>query len=202
MHRTRTMGFISSLPLYLVAAAAQGATPASALVEYSRDPNTVVMSLNEVLGEIADADPGPSLEIYGDGRAVVHFPHYMRRAGDHSMRLSAAEMARLLRAIVDLRFVEFDADAAKRGKQETDAARTELRASTDPSVTTITLRLDRYRPASQIDPERVNVEQRIAWLGLRSDARAYPGVKPIQDLAAVWRELWAVMEHPSLTPID
>jgi hypothetical protein len=31
----------------------------------------------EVLGEIKDEDPGPSVRIHGDGCVIVHYPRYM-----------------------------------------------------------------------------------------------------------------------------
>ena len=38
---------------------------------------TVVVTFIEVLGEIEDEDPGPSVRVHGDGCVTVHYPRYM-----------------------------------------------------------------------------------------------------------------------------
>ena len=82
-----------------VGTAAQDEAPSEA-VSYSRAPQEVVVSYLEELGLLVDEDPGPSLKVYGDGRVEVHYPAYMKRAGDYRLRLSDSEMGALLRSLV------------------------------------------------------------------------------------------------------
>jgi hypothetical protein len=132
--------------------------------------------------------------IYGDGRALVHYPRYMKRAGDYMVRLAQPELDGLLRSLVDRGVAGFDEAAARRGKRDAEAARRTSQATgggqtvtvaADTSTTVIELRLE-------------GVQRRIAWQGLREDARRYPEITSIQDLAAAEGELRALMERPDL----
>ncbi len=203
-------------------AIALGAAPAAAQIpwaaappepgfEYASDPQTLVLAFSEVLGELAEADPGPTLRLYGDGRLAVHYPAYMRRAGEYSGRLSPNEMHDLMASLIGKKLVEFDtgkvrgrvrAAAAARRRGAADArGEPVLFATSDPSRIEITLNLDRYRPAGS-GPELRHVARRISWRGLRADAGRYPEIAELQDLAAAHRELIALMERPDLATVD
>jgi hypothetical protein len=179
---------------------------AQASFAYSGDPATVVLSFTEILGAIEDPDPGPSLRVYGDGRVVVHYPEYMNRAGDYTFQLRRDEMEGLLRSLLEKEVVEFDEAATRRSVRETAAARRagsgEFSAVFDASTTEIGLRLSRYTPPAGRGPERLGVEKRISWHGLRAHARRYPGVAAIQKLATARRELVALMEREDLAKIE
>jgi hypothetical protein len=166
------------------------ATAQDADVDYSRDPRVAVITWTETSGEIANPDPKPRLVVYGDGRAVAHYPHYMKHAGDHERQLSAAEMNQLVRGLVQQGLVEFDRGAA-RSALRAAAARGVERVSTDPSTTVIELRLSRYRPPGAVADD-LDVRKRVEWQGLRGAARDYPSVRAIRDLAAAQRDLDAL----------
>jgi hypothetical protein len=185
--RRRAVPTALMLALGVATAHAQGTT-----VAYPHEPTTVVVSLVEVLGEIGEADAGPSLEIYGDGRTAVHYPVYMKRAGNYTGRLSRAELDTLVQSLVDGGIPAFDAGAvrsAKRAAAARRAAGATLSVSSDPSVVTITLRTGAG-------------ESRVAWVGLRADAREHPDIEAIRNLAAAHGRLQAVMERPDLTRVD
>jgi hypothetical protein len=61
---------------------------AQLVIDYPRDRGTVVVSFMEVLGEIKDQDPGPSVRVHGDGYVIVHYPRYMKRTGDYALQLA------------------------------------------------------------------------------------------------------------------
>jgi len=92
------------------------------MFEYSKDASTVVVSYTHILGAIGDADKRPSVEIYGDGHMVVYYPPYMKKAGEYTLELTQGEMERLLRSLIASKVLEFDAQAVRRSKLETDAA--------------------------------------------------------------------------------
>ena len=48
----------------------------------SSDRANVVMSLMEGFGEMKDQDLGPSVRVHGGRYVIVHYPRYMKRAGD------------------------------------------------------------------------------------------------------------------------
>ena len=179
-----------ALAAWLTGGFAGAATAQDADVDYSRDPRVAVVTWTEVSGEIANPDTKPRLVVYGDGLAVAHYPRYMKRAGDFELQLSAAEMAALVRGLVQNGLVEFDPGAA-RGAVRAAAARGIERVSTDPSTTVIELRLSHYRPPGAAAYD-LDVRKRIEWRGLRGVARDYPSVHALQGLAAAQRDLDAL----------
>jgi hypothetical protein len=170
----------------------------------------VIVSFSEILGEIEDPDPGPTLRIYGDGRAVVHRPRYMKNSGDHVRQLEPGELEALLVSLAG-KLATFDAATARDRKRAADAARPSRSAlqpgepiaafdASDPSTIVITLRLERYEPPAGRGPALVDVERSISWRGLRADARRYPDVAEIQDLAGAQRELIFLMRDVPADP--
>ena len=155
-------------------------------VEYARDASRVVVTMREVIGEIAEPDRGPSLTVYGDGRAVAHYPAYMTRPGDHSIRLSAAELDALVGSLARGGVLDFDAALAAEGKRRADTAR---RAAHE----VITVSSDAVLTIFEV--HTTAGLRRAAWNGLADDARRYPGVSSLQNLAAARQDLLAVMDR-------
>lgn len=155
----------------------------------------VVVHYTETLGEIAGADRGPTLTIHEDGTVDVHYPAYMRRAGDYRGRLGAAELETLLGRLIGHGVLDFDAAAvrAERGAEVERRSARPLRpgapaplfVATDPSVTAITVRID-------------GMERTATWVGLRADATHFPRIAALQGLRAAERELRGVMERGDL----
>ena len=67
-----------------------------------------VIEYNLVHGMLAQPDPVPLLRVYGDGRVHVHFPAYMKRAGDYELLLNQVELDELLRQLDDNGIMSFD----------------------------------------------------------------------------------------------
>ena len=177
------MGRIASASLTVVlvvvcfgmGAAAQtnagAAATGPAVVEYSRDPSTVLVHFLDRLVALEDEDPGPSLTVYGDGRVAVHYPRYMTRAGEYTLQLDPEELGGLMRSLASRRLVEFDGQAVRQRKAEAARSRAQLFEVFDATTTEIELRVERYQPEPGA-PELRNVHTRLAWQGLRADASA------------------------------
>ncbi len=174
------------------------------VLDYPKDRAALVASYAEVLGEIADPDPGPMVKVYGDGRVVVHFPRYMKRAGQYEVMLGSAEMLGLVSSLAG-KLVSFDAPATRQKKQELQAMLKEthsvLSTVMDASTTVIGIYLNRYKPGGIGAEETVNVHKKVSWVGLRGDAEKYPEMEAIQNLSAAQRELQALMKHPFLEKV-
>ena len=87
------------VPFAVLAVLVPAAAPvlADAPLGYRRAADALVVKLTELPGEIDASQGSPSLAIYGDGRAVVHRPAYMKNPGDHAFRLTVAELDRARR---------------------------------------------------------------------------------------------------------
>jgi hypothetical protein len=176
------------------------ATPAAAQpsFDYDRVPGNLVASYREVL-PVGDADRGPWLEVYGDGRVHVHHPAYTRRAGDYEMRLDAHALDALVHSLLEPGLLDFDAARARSGLDRARSRRAgpgRETAVSDASVTEMRLRLRHHVRAD--GSERRDVDRRIVWPALGVAARRHPEVPELQPLFHARRELRALLVHPAL----
>jgi len=178
--------------------------------QYAQEPNTPVVVLSRTSGEMGEPDPIPLLRIYGDGSVRVHFPNYLKRAGDYELQLSQTEMETLLASLIEQQgLMAFDPLATTRQKEEiaqqtiTAAQQARTRSSVsklmDGDTTVIEIHLDSYTASDGITT--TDLIKKISWHGLQWDAQQYPGVESLQKLAAAGRELLALCEREDLVEV-
>ena len=183
---------------------------AQASFQYAQEPNTPVVVLSRTSGEVGDPDPIPLLRIYGDGSVRVHFPSYLKRAGDYELQLSRTEMESLLASLIEKQgLLGFDPLAATRQKEEiaqqaiTAAQQARIQGSVsklmDGDTTVIEIHLDSYTASDGITT--TDLTKKISWYGLQWDAQQYPGVESLQKLAAAGRELLALCQREDLVKV-
>lgn len=167
-------------------------------VQYSRDPGAVVARYQELPGEIAEADRGRSVTVYGDGRVLVHHPHYTRSAGDYTTRLDAAELDALVGALVAEGVLTFDAAATRTATREAAAGArgADDRAAADLDVVVSDVDL------TVLELHANGVAKTVRWSGLRGDAARHPTVGPLQGLARAEREMRALLERADLQKVE
>lgn len=180
-----------------------GAASATAQsVDYDRSGESVVLRYQEVIGGLAAEDPGPRVEVFGDGRVLVHYPDYMKQAGTYETRISPAEVDALIAEAVAGGVVDFDRAATEAAVNEAQAQqRLRKRASgetilidvSDPSTTVIeatVIPVGGKRAAKTVGSAR--------WTGLARDAERYPEVKSLRDLAGVEKKMRGLMQRDDL----
>ena len=182
---------------------------AQASFQYAQEPNTPVVALRRTSGVVGDPDPIPLLRIYGDGSVRVHFPSYLKRAGDDKLQLSRPEMESLLASLIENGLMGFDPQAATRQKQEiaqhptTEAQQTRAQGSVsklvDGDTTVIEIHLESYTAPD--GRTTTDLSKKISWYGLQWDAKEYPGVQTLQKLAAAERELLAFCQREDLVRV-
>lgn len=173
--------------------------------EYSRDADAIIVELSQDIGMLEDADPTPLLRIYGDGRVHVHYPVYMKRAGDYSMQLSEQEMRQLLSLLLGKGLIQFESEPVKKQMKDIDLARKQKKLATgeqvvvnerlDEATTNIRLALESYQDQSAV---MKNVVKEISWHGLLGSVKDYPEVEMIQNLAAAKDVLLTLTKHNNL----
>jgi hypothetical protein len=182
---------LGPLGLWLASAGAAAAEP---LCTYSRNADNVVLSYQEIL-PVGGPDPGPSLTVYGDGRALVHYPAYKKRAGDYELRLTPAELDALVDAVAGGGLLDLDeASARKKLKHAKQAATPHV--TSDPTQIDIRVRVDRYAPRGRA--ARSNVDKHVTWIGLRADAKRHRSLPEIRTLADAHDRIEALMRRDDL----
>ena len=174
----------------------------------SEDPSRVVIQLTQDVG--IEGDDTPLLRIYGDGRVLVHFPVYRPRAGDYSLQLDAAELNGLLLTFVQGGLGEFNRERVRNEIQQVRRAGQQaalqtgdpvtLTSRSDETVHSLNVELDSYTGPDGSTRQDVSVP--ITWAGAQQDARDFPSVAAIQNLAALERQLVALTERPDLVRVS
>ena len=72
-----------------------------------------VIEFRQHVHMLADVDDRLTMTIHGDGRVLVHFPVYMKRAGDYEMQLDKDELVSLLSAMAANGVMDFDAKTVR-----------------------------------------------------------------------------------------
>ena len=186
--------FLAIAGCLLIEPSATDAQPPS----FDRSGETVVLHYQEVIGALAADEPGPSVEVYGDGRVVVRYPSYMKQAGTHTVQLSAQELDALVERVVNEGLLPFDTDAAAEdlgaaraasaGAVRRDGSGGVLTHVSDPPTTVIEATLS-PQPGQRSSRRVV----RAQWTGLAHDALAHPQIESIRNLARAEEQMRALM---------
>jgi len=182
--------------------AAEDGLPAT--LAYSHAASDVVVRYVELPGELAETGGGTTLTIRGDGSATVHYPAYMRRAGDHTTALPRAEVDALVASLFVKGVSQFDGSAVRQQLRSAETARAAalttgeggvvLAAVTDASTTIVELSLAAAVPAgATVLPQMVT--HRAEWRGLRNDLAQHPSITALANLAAARAELRTVIDR-------
>jgi hypothetical protein len=188
-------------------AAAQDARPDESsypAVKYSETAAEPVVEYNLIHHMLAEQDPEPLLRIYGDGRVLVHYPVYMKKAGDYELRLSQPELRTLLRDLSRDGVFDFDIAATRSQRQQVEAQR---RAATgrlfhvsDSTDTVIRVRLDEYQRGPGT-PRVLKLERRFEWADLPQDARRFPQLAEITNANQAAKRLETLLHRGDLVRI-
>jgi hypothetical protein len=172
-------------------------------LEPPEQPDVPLLELSYEGGMIANPDPTPFVRVYTGGRVLVHYPAYMKKAGDYELRLSEAEIAELL--------AEFEtSDVLTLESSEIAALTAEMRAGDEPQVTSddhgveavVRIRAESFTPAGEDTPTLRSIDHE-----LRADAealRAAPatGFERLRELATGVERLEALAERADLRRIQ
>ncbi|MBM4270433.1 MAG: hypothetical protein FJ144_28145 [Deltaproteobacteria bacterium] len=184
------------------------AVPRDVRADVPRGSGGVLVRWTQLLGGDGDVDRGPSIEVYGDGTVLAHYPRYMKRAGTWSMRLTKAELEALVQSVANADVVAFDPSVARAEKERAvnaarvagaskDGAR-RVFAVHDAATTRLELHLERAERTVPSGRSQAAVAKTIEWPALASDAARYPQASTIQGLASAERALTSLLERPEL----
>lgn len=177
-----------------------------AVFDYSRDKNFVVIEYSQSHDMIAEVDPVPMLRIYGDGRVHVHFPVYMKRAGDYEMRLSDAQLQTLLGSMESKGILKFDQNKVRQLKILSEKR---IQAASPGGVVTILsddtrsrfqVNLGTYISSGTFTPQN-NFAQAIEWKNLKWDAQKHKDISELGHAADAEQELSGFLNHADLVKI-
>lgn len=129
-----------------------------------------------------------SVSVYDDGVALVHYPGYMKKAGDYMVELTPSEVQQI-RLLTEHPLVqEFNPGQANSQKADIDAQSQELFAISDDSWSNFEV----HTPGHQ---------KSIRWANVSIDAERYPQIGIFRKLAEIEAALLQLDQHPTATPV-
>lgn len=163
-----------------------------------------MLQLSYTKGIIADPDPIPFLRVYQDGRVLIHYPHYMKRAGDYELSLTGAEMKTMLDSLYAKGVMTMDVGSLKAARAAASVDDSTLNDSFphDAVTTVLKLRIASYEPMDKSVPRLGAIRRTIAWHGLAHDAKRHPDIDGIQGLRSAVNELLALRKRPGLVKLN
>lgn len=187
--------------LSLAAGSPDATGAAQPAFQFSTTSSEPLIEFNLVHHMIAQPDPTPLLRIYGDGRVHVHYPAYMKKAGDFEMHLNRGQVIELLRMLSDNGIMDFNEAATKAERRQLETTRRnatgEVFHISDDSDTNITIRLNQYqRPGTSQAIN--NFTKQFRWRNLGVDTRRYPGSAAITKAGNAAAVLDALCNHQAL----
>lgn len=159
-----------------------------------------ILEYQQNIAMLSPIDDKPSLRVFGDGRVLVHHPAYMKKAGDFEMRLSDAELVRLLRDLSSNGIMDFDAKKVKekiKVHEEKLKAKGQFYEVSDTLETMVNVKLDEY----QKDKKAKNIKSfstQFKWKNLEQDAARHKDALEITKANKSIQGLNQMMHDPRL----
>ena len=141
-----------------------------------------------------------SLSVFGDGRVLVHYPAYMKKAGDYEMRLDTAELKQLLHTLSNNGVLDFDEKKVK-AKVATDrkslTEKGQFYAISDAAITVVDIKLDSYQKNKKSN-KKINFHKQFKWKNIKHDADRYKNNKDITRANNSVKQLKGLMNDTRL----
>lgn len=189
----------AAVSLWTMSSLAQSSEP---VFQMPTDPGVPVISYSETPELLGNPDRTPRVQVFGDGLVWVHYPVYMKKAGDYQMQLSRDQLLGLLREVEPL--IDFDKQAVSQARHMAGQARIArsgmLFYRSDSLLEEIELNLASYQ-ASQGAPARA-IEQKYSWTDIRIEAQDFPEISELQDLDRARRSIRALLDSQNLEQFD
>ena len=146
----------------------------------------------------------PSLRIFGDGQVLVHYPAYMKKAGDYRMQLEQDELIRLLRSLSSDGLMDFDEDNTRKtidAKRRALKAKGRFYAVSDAVETIVDIHLDEYQK-NKASRRIKNFHKRFKWKNIEHDAARYRDINGITGANSSVTRLKDLMKDARLTKTE
>jgi hypothetical protein len=162
-----------------------------------------VIEYRQNITMLTEQDLQPKIQVFTDGRVRVHYPVYMKKAGDYEFELTWPELIQLIQSLSANGLMDFDQARVKQEKKDHDLkmkAKGELHYVSDAVVTLINIRLLDYQKTAS-SPITPNLTKYFSWGNLEQDAKYYKNNHSIQSAAKGIKTLDNLTLHKSMKKV-
>ena len=196
------LGLIGSMPAMDTVAEDASADQTDTEAVVTAPGASPVVTLHFEDGHIGNADPTPFMRVHRDGIIRVHYPHYMKMAGDYELRLSSNEVSELIDGLYEKGLMTTDFEDVKRRCSDLDQLGRPSSITVHQAVTVLKLSLDNNDAPTPRAMGETNQLRTITWTSLKQDARRFSQVDEIQNLNAAVDLLLSLCNRPDLVRVS
>ena len=206
-NKIRNISMLIAISLITMAISAYAEKPlvtsaSHPIFSYPLDSEALIISYSSTPEMLGNPDKTPRIQVFGDGRVLVHYPFYMKKAGDYEVYLNRGEIRQLLLALSGV--FDFDQKVVKQLRKAIKAAREEQEGviyyRSEDTLEQIEVRLNEYQESSVALAQKVNMK--LSWKNIASDAKDYPNVTAIQRLAGARQSIRALLKRDDLLLVE
>lgn len=204
--------FVGALALALVFAcapdrpASDGAPRGSFGYETEPPPGgeEPLLELSYEGGMIKNPDPTPFVRVYPGGRVLVHYPAYMKKAGDYELQLGDEELEGLLASFADEEVLTAESEELNAMASSLRAEGEMVERPDDHGVAAVVkIQAESFTPAGREEPTMLGIDQRLVLEDMPpADAEVDPRFRPLTELARGVRALESLADRPDLERVE
>ena len=143
------------------------------------------------------------MRVYPNGRVLIHYPAYMKKAGDYELVLAPEEVQELLGSFADESLLSLEPEALQARTSEALTAAASLEVPDTHGVATVVdIRADSFTREGEDEPALMTVDHRISAANLAATAEALPQFRRLQDVARGVEGLEALADRADLEPVS
>jgi hypothetical protein len=165
-------------------------------------PEEPILELSYQGGMIANPDPTSLVRVYAGGRVLVHYPAYMKNAGDYSLQLGEEELQVLLESFSNEGVLTLQESDLLLMAAETQPEMTEPQTDDHGVESVVRIRGESFTPEGAISPMMLNVDQTIRASGDLLRAAPDSSFNNLKRLATGIRGLEELARSESLEKIE
>ena len=164
--------------------------------EASEEP---LLELSYEGGLIQDPDPTPFVTVFPNGRVVIHYPAYMKKAGDYELNLEDEELQQLLGSFADQSMLDLELNDLNMLAAEAVAEEgPEELPNTHGVSTVVQIRAESFTPDGEEEATLEDVSTGLMVQDLASRAEVAPGARLLQDFASGVQKLEDLADRDDL----
>ena len=147
---------------------------------------------------LANVDDRLSMSVFPSGLVQVHYPVYMKKAGDYEMQLDDSELITLVQSLSTNGMLEFDEKNVKEKIQRVKNARRakgELYVVSDAVEVVVDIKLDEYQKNTKSKKIK-KFHKQFKWRNIEHDAERHKSVdeitnayRSVEDLQTMMRDV-------------
>ena len=146
----------------------------------------------------------PSLSVFGNGRVLVHYPAYMKKAGDYEMQLDDVELVNLLQSLANNGIIGFDENKVKADLKAYKKAlkdKGQFYEISDAEETIIDIKFDEFQK-NKTSKKIKGFHKQFKWKNIEHDASRYKHDKDITKANNSVTKLKGLMKDARLVKKD